>query len=135
MAIEWNETYSVGVELFDEHHKQLFVLLHKLELCNENSQENDDLINKTLKELMEYTHYHFSEEEKALERYNYNDLERQKKGHAYFVSQIEDYHSKYLGGSKPQLTDVVNFLNEWLLQHILDSDFRYTQLLKDKIIN
>ncbi len=135
MKAEWNESYIAGVEVFDENHKKLFALLSKLQHCDEGSQESDEVISKTLKELREYTNDHFPQEEKVLEENNYNGIEQQKKDHAYFISKIKDYGCMYLGGSKPQLTDIIKFLNEWIQEHILDCDYRFTCFLKEKKVS
>ena len=67
---EWNESLSVGIELIDEQHKMLIKRLNDVAEAIEKSQGPAQIV-KTLDFLIDYTHFHFSTEEKHMKANNY----------------------------------------------------------------
>ncbi len=67
---EWDDILSVGIEVVDDQHQELFrigrELVYVLENTSAGLDQYDDII-KLLKELHTYANYHFSEEEKLME--------------------------------------------------------------------
>ena len=60
--VEWNDSFLVGVEPFDEHHKHLVDLLNR----SYNELEHDaplESYGELLDELSDYVSYHFVREE------------------------------------------------------------------------
>lgn len=135
MAVEWDESCSVGIDTFDSHHKKLFELLNTLTKISDIGEAGSETAGKTLKELLDYTEYHFSEEEKALGECGHPDFQVQKEEHEYFANKIKGYCTYYLSGTEPLASDVVEFLYWWLLYHIKEKDRNYTTLLRSKGIN
>jgi len=132
MAVDWKETYSVGIETFDNHHRKLFELINGLSKISDSGEAESDVVSKTLKELLEYTKYHFTEEERVLGEFGHPDLAIQKEEHEFFANKVKGYCSYYLAGSEPLAADVVEFLHEWLANHIMEKDQHYKTLLKSK---
>ena len=87
MLLVWKDAYSVGVDLFDSQHKKLF------EICNELNDAHQKgiaggVVEEKLKELYQYSYYHFDSEEKDLEENGYEELENQKKEHNFFKKRL-----------------------------------------------
>jgi hemerythrin-like metal-binding protein len=132
MSVEWDESYSVGIDTFDNHHKKLFELLNGLSRISDKGETGSEVVSKTLKELLNYTEYHFGEEEKALGECGHSDLHIQKEEHEYFANKVKGYCTFYLAGTEPLAMDVVEFLHEWLSDHIKEKDRNYEILLRSK---
>ncbi|MDH5542269.1 MAG: bacteriohemerythrin [Nitrospinota bacterium] len=130
MTIEWKEEFSVGVEKFDEHHRKLLSIINSLMDSANAGKGGDTSVVSILKELYEYSKYHFSEEEKELESRGYANLEKQKEEHARFGKQIHEYSSMFLADSEPKVSEVADFLSNWMLNHILEEDRRYMTVFK-----
>lgn len=125
--LEWKETYSVGVPSLDEHHKYLIKLIQDLDY--NIRQERGKGTNGIFIALVKYTEYHFAEEEKLMEAKGYSELEKHKKLHIDFVNKLNekaDVFSSELGLA----LDMIKFLNEWLINHILIQDKKYSQYLR-----
>jgi len=133
MVIKWKEEFSVGVKEFDDHHQKLLSVINSLELVESGDKESNHSVVSILKELYEYSKYHFAEEEKALEARAYADLAKQKAEHAEFSKQINEYSNLFLADSEPQVSDVVAFLSNWMLNHILEEDRKYGSVFKEKM--
>jgi hemerythrin len=130
LYISWDESFSVGVFDFDADHRKLLSLLNDLQAACEASQGTEK-IEKILKELLEYTKYHFSREEAVLEEHGYSKLADQKRLHKEFTSRIEklskDFHDN---PSTKTASKAVSFLGRWLTEHINGEDKAYAPHLK-----
>jgi len=132
-SLIWDETISVKVELFDNHHKKLIDLINKLYQSMENGEGSSVLL-PILEELIEYTAYHFSAEEEVFDKYGYPDMKNHVEQHQSFVKKAKDLHSGLKAGSSVLTNEVLDFLQEWVVSHIMKTDFKYTEFLKDKEI-
>ncbi len=136
---EWKEKYSVGVEKFDNQHKKLLEIGRDLTYAFENLEKGidqyDHIVN-LLKEMQEYTEYHFNSEEKAMEEINYPDLEKHKKIHKDFVQKLEEIDLDQIDKNQKNFSmELLNFVATWIEQHILGEDQKYKPFFADKNIN
>jgi hemerythrin len=122
---EMKEEYKIGVELIDEQHKKLFELADKayLLLKDDFSIDKYDKIVHILEELKDYTIFHFKSEEEYMESINYKRLFTQRIEHEKFIKALEDINYKYIDEKQDEsLVKILNFLNDWLVEHILKTD-------------
>ena len=124
----WNEKYSVKVPSIDEQHKKLVCIINELYSSMKAGKSREQL-GKTLEDLVEYTKYHFSYEEKLLEKTGYEDIEEHKKQHNAFADKITTTCKNYESGKMFMSIDICNFLQNWLIQHIQGTDQKYSQIL------
>lgn len=87
--IVWNEGLSVGIYDMDEQHKKWIGIINELDdaLLNKRSIE---ILTKIVKEMEDYTHLHFKEEERLMEGLNYPDLASHKVIHENFKNMVQD---------------------------------------------
>jgi hemerythrin-like metal-binding protein len=128
MISKWKDEYSVKDEIFDAHHKHLFDLILESEKLLIDNFNNDQLA-RIIKELKDYTIFHFTEEEKRMADYNYGGLEKQQEEHKKYVKEIADFETRVLSNEPFVLDDVVLFLNQWLINHIQKEDMKYRDLI------
>ena len=122
---EMKEEYKIGVESIDEQHKKLFELADKayMLLKDEYSLDKYDKIIEIVEELKEYTIFHFKSEEEYMESINYKRLFTQKIEHEKFIKALEGIDLRHLDQNQDEsLVKMLNFLNEWLTEHILGND-------------
>lgn len=132
MSIQWDQSYSVGINTFDQHHQNILALLNALEESATKNETSSEMVVKGLKELLDYSSYHFIAEEKELQAHNYSGLQQQKEEHKKFTAKIENFSSLYLAGSEPNVSDVIDFLREWILNHVHEVDKNYSGFLREK---
>lgn len=128
---EWNDSYSVKVAVFDGHHKKLVGMINELHQAMVNRQANA-VIEKILASLVDYTKYHFAEEEKLMKQHGYPGYQEQKKEHEDLVSQVADIQDRYKKGSLSVSLETMSFLKNWLSGHILGTDKKYSRFFADK---
>ncbi len=129
---EWSDQYSVGVSRMDSHHQKLFDMLNKLHDAMTIGKAMD-VIASIIKELLDYTKYHFGEEERLMEQINYVRLEDQKTAHRKFISSIEDYKEQADRGMAAFVSSGVSMLlTDWLRNHIGVMDKKYQEEMNAK---
>ncbi len=129
--IEWGEHLSVGVTVFDNEHKQLVSLVNKL-----NQALLAGSAKKTMQEILQslvnYTKIHFKHEEDYMVLYDYPEYEKHKKEHDTLTEQVMDFYTRYQAGETVFSFELMNFLKDWLTNHILISDKKYKKFFQSK---
>lgn len=126
--IEWKPSYSVGVPLFDTQHQKLFQLMNQLHEAMSKGQAKDHLTS-IVTALSSYTKSHFAEEESALAKAGYKDLAAHKILHRQFEAKVDGFGNEIKLGTVGMSIQVMDFLNDWLANHIMKIDKDYTLLL------
>lgn len=128
MLNKWDGRFSVGIAALDEQHKKLFDLLGAL-LASLGAPEEVGMIHKTFNGLLDYVDYHFKLEEDLMASCRYPDEESHKKEHYGFIMKLHSYSAMVEYGSLPPARDLVDFLTEWLENHILKVDKKLASFL------
>ncbi|HHU92964.1 MAG TPA: hemerythrin family protein [Halanaerobiaceae bacterium] len=126
---EWDDILSVGIEVVDDQHQELFrigrELVYVLENTSAGLDQYDDII-KLLKELHTYANYHFSEEEKLMEAADFIGLPAHRFQHKIFVKKIEEIELDEIDeDQKNHALDLLDFLANWITNHIMKIDREY----------
>ncbi len=130
--VVWTSKYSVGCDYIDEQHKKLIQIINEL-YSNFMERSSRDKMQKILDELVDYTVYHFNAEEKMLEEHGAGPSEEHKKQHQDFVNKIKVFQKRYELGDNVLGLDIMNFLKDWLLNHILGTDMKYSKEVCPKV--
>jgi len=88
-----------------------------------------------LKGLADYTAYHFNYEKNIFERYDYPETAEHLKIHKGLVDQVMDFKTQFEEGRAALTMDLMNFLTNWLKNHIMQTDKKYVPFLKEKLDN
>ena len=88
-----------------------------------------------LNELAEYTVYHFKYEEALFKQFGYPETKSHGEIHKDLVSKVVAFQEQFKQGSAAVTMDLMNFLTDWLQDHILKTDKAYVGFLKDKLPN
>jgi hemerythrin len=121
--VAWNNSYSVGIPLIDDQHKELINLTNKLfNSCIQGNESSKVIFMRTIRGAVDYVGYHFSTEEKVMERINYPGIATHKKEHADFVKEVLHEVEEFKNGKKFTPISFVHYLKDWVLSHIAVSD-------------
>lgn len=122
---EFKEEFRSGIEQIDAEHKRLFEIadqLYKL-MVDEFIPDKYDYILQVLNELKDYAATHFKHEEEYMMKIRYRKLISQKAEHDEFITKISEYDFDKIDENQRQvILDLLEFLNDWLIHHILESD-------------
>ena len=122
--IQWDRSFELGIHEFDEHHKRLANLLNMTYDGFTLGADHAELA-AVLDELVDYATYHFIAEEHWMEVHNYPKLPQHREEHAKFSCRILDLQKDYHTSISNLSLDVLLFLQDWLITHILKSDADY----------
>jgi len=129
--VEWNDSLSVGIDSIDADHKRLLGMINQLQTAA-HYHTDDEMIEKTLNELMDYTQYHFTREEEIMQSNDYPDFDGHKQQHEKMVKEVSKFIDEYRVDKTRTIDNVTLFLKTWLINHIKGSDQEYAPYLKDK---
>ena len=123
----WSEKFETHVEIIDEQHKKLVAILDTLFIAINNHKLSEEILADILKQLIDYTAYHFSDEEKLMEEAGVSQrhIILHKMEHHSFLYDIERMRS-YFSPDTGTLTEtgeqLAQFITAWLTYHILGID-------------
>jgi hemerythrin len=136
MYFDWKDSYKVNVEEIDKQHRRLFEIGRKiadLVLINDDFDHYDEIM-VILGELKDYTIYHFDQEEKLMERYGYDDLERHKIEHLFVVKKLQKLENKDIDEAQREaVLELIGFISDWIAGHILKTDMNYKDFFSSKL--
>ncbi len=131
--IKWSTIYSVGVEKIDKQHKYLTEVINKLfNAFSEGKAET--IIPEIITELSDYTHFHFKTEEEIFEQYQFPEKEAHILKHQEFIDNVGKWSEEIDQKKKDVHYDMMNYLKNWLLEHIQQDDKLYGKFLADNNI-
>ncbi len=130
----WNASFSVGVKEMDAQHQKLVEMINRLHDAMRSGKGSQEL-GPILYELVDYSTFHFSAEEKLLTTHGYPALLTQKGEHDGFTKKVKGYREQYQQGKMVLSIEVLNFLKDWLAHHIQVEDKKYGSYLNGKGIS
>ena len=125
----WKNKYSVGNERIDTQHKSLFQTIN--ELADASSENKENALYKCLSKMEKYAQEHFRDEEDFMKANGYPDLEKHIDEHKQFVNKVKDYQEAVFSNYIP-FQDMLEFLNNWLAEHIITSDKKIMEYIQSK---
>jgi hemerythrin len=128
--VTWNQKYSVGVRALDDQHTGLFDIMNDLHSAMMKGEAHTQT-GPLLKKLVAYTRTHFAEEESLLARTKYPGLAAHRDLHETLVKQVEGYVGRYERGEITLNVHLLNFLRDWLTNHIRKADLQYGPWLNE----
>lgn len=120
----WSDKYSVGVKALDNQHMVLVDTLNKLHDAMKTGQARE-VTGPLLKMLAEYTNEHFAAEEKMMASAKYPALAQHIVLHRELIKQVKEFVVRFEKGEIALSVDLLNFLRDWLMTHILKADQEY----------
>lgn len=122
---EWKKEFSVNVKILDEQHKELFNALDNL-YHSILEGRGKEVLPKTFEQLDKYTTEHFATEEKYFNEFNYEGAADHVAKHTEFKNDVAEIKSK-AGDRDFNALELLVFLENWFINHILDTDKKYSK--------
>ena len=118
--------------LIDSEHKELIDRINKLVDSCESGKEKTTAV-RTLDFLMDYTDFHFRDEEKLQEESGYPEIENHKLQHKVFekaVNELKEMLEEEEGPTEAFVAAVNKNITEWFLNHIQVWDKKVAEHVK-----
>ena len=122
---------SVGYNAIDEQHIRWIELINAVynSLASGSSKEKLGMV---LKDLVDYTVWHFGFENKMMNTYDYPEKDSHMKLHRDFIAEIKKLEERYESGEDIMGVNVLEFLKNWLSDHIMKIDTRLGAYLESQ---
>ncbi len=127
--LNWSDDLSVKVNGLDNQHKKLVDLINDLHNAMKEGKGKEKL-GAILNELISYTKYHFSAEEKLMQDKNYPGYRQHKDEHDALTKKVIEFSDQFAAGSVFLSNEVLVFLKDWLVDHIKGTDKKYSPYMK-----
>ncbi|MDR0555345.1 MAG: bacteriohemerythrin [Treponema sp.] len=129
-VVNWKNTYSVGIKLIDDQHKQLISMTNDLFLsCLKGDDVARAFFKKVIHGAVDYIKVHFDTEEKLMRKIAYPDFAAHKREHEEFIGEVLLRVKDFEEGRKFVPNAFARFLKEWVLTHIAMSDKKYANFI------
>lgn len=127
---KWKESFTVHVDEIDGQHRRLFAIINRtIELYEMGT---GDLI-EIIRELVDYVDYHFSTEMQYMAEYDYPHILEHNRQHAEFTKKNIEFLDKIDEDPRRLAGEMLIFMKEWYLKHILGEDQRMGDFLATMI--
>lgn len=129
--MEWTEEYSVGIEEIDKQHQKWLSIVNELHDSIMETRGTSTL-KELIREMEEYTDFHFSAEEEMLQKADWPELDRHKRIHFGFKQQVKQLKRDIYSGELVLRSQVMSVIKNWLIDHILKEDREYSDFIVNK---
>jgi hemerythrin-like metal-binding protein len=118
----WSKSlYGIGDEEIDAQHERLFKLGNELYDAYKQLKSRE-ILARMFVQLLLYTQEHFKAEEALMERSGYPGLAEHREEHEKLVAELMQFIERYQTGKQDLSNEVMQFVKDWLLDHITERD-------------
>ena len=128
--INWSPELSMGMKDIDEQHKNFVGLINKAYEANKAGAPRGAQ-KEVIAGLIEYGRYHFDTEEKYFEKFSYPHTDEHKAEHAKLLAKVLVFSDKFEKG-EDVAPELLAFLKDWLADHLMKHDKKYSKYFKSK---
>ncbi len=118
--MDWDAAYAIGQSAVDADHQRLFELFNQFSAAI-TAGETRESANRFLRELADYSEYHFRREEGLMRASAYPDLAKHKVQHDTFAAFVRK-QSTTGDHDREEVQFLQNYVEMWLCGHILVMD-------------
>ncbi len=122
--IKWNDKYSVGISVIDDEHKKFIDIINKAIITKEHN-DNPEELKEVLYRVTMYAIKHFATEENYMIEFNYPEYQHHKEEHDDFAIKAITYSKRVADGDSHFTNEVLEYLKQWLVNHIQITDRQY----------
>jgi len=127
--MRWLDLYATGIGKIDRQHETLTDLLNALNEAHRAGKPKDVLLFR-LEQLIEAVHEHFTDEEALMRERGYPDADLHKAEHDFLLAQVLHFREEFAADKAGLSESMMDYLRDWLRDHILISDRRMARFLK-----
>lgn len=128
--IVWRSSYELGFKEIDEQHQRLIEIINELYEAQQQGTGRT-LVRDSIVKLIEYSVYHFDNEQKLFEQYSYPAADEHIKEHKGFIEKAESLKTE-IGNNNILVTlKTLDFLKDWTINHILGTDKDFSEFVRE----
>ncbi len=126
--LEWKEELNTGISVIDGQHQRIVLYINQLHEIKQTKDNGE--VTEILVALIDYTLSHFTFEETLFSDAGYVNTTQHINQHEEFRNYIYKLKDRAAQGENVSSL-LLNFLHEWLFEHILHEDGQYVPVVKE----
>lgn len=130
--IRWDNSFSVNNTEIDNQHQKWIGIYNRMHEAMITGDYTTQQGLEILKEMLEYARFHFSCEEEYMRKIDYPDIVNHRRIHKDFDTLIYSYYRDIQDGKIVLGSQITKLIKNWLLDHILIEDKKYSVTTGDK---
>ncbi|WP_340642753.1 bacteriohemerythrin [Rhodocyclus gracilis] len=127
-VVTWDERYALGFDEIDAQHQALFTLINDIWHAQVRGADRAT-VDAQIGRLERYTREHFAAEEALMRSEGCPEIAAHLAEHQQFVHRVA-LEREHLGERGGVSLDMLHFLRDWLVSHILHADAAYARFLE-----
>jgi len=127
----WKDSYKVHIQGIDDDHRALLDLVAQLQEAVAHGRGRK-IVARALSNLVAYVKVHFRREERLMQHHQYPDYAEHKTEHDAFARTILEFEADYQQGFSEPSEEILRYLKEWIVNHILGTDKKYESFFREK---
>jgi len=124
----WDHRYSVNIAEMDHQHQRLFRMVAELEHALRTGRA-DSIIDEVLEKVIQHTISHFAAEEDLMQQHGFPGLAAHRNEHQMLAQKLAQFNLSNMAGRPDIAAAFLDFLQDWLRDHILKTDKEYSEFL------
>lgn len=130
--VQWiADKYSVKILKIDEQHQILIGIINEVFEAKTNDLGNA-VIAGILERMSEYAETHFKYEEELMKENGYPKLEQHRMEHQFFITSVGAFNRDFKLNEESLTGEMLDFLKNWLIKHIMETDQKYGPFLNER---
>jgi len=117
----WKKSYEIGLTEIDTQHRNLVGIINELSDAMMN-QKGYTVVPHILEKLVDYIQFHFTTEEEIMRDTKYPALDEHCHEHLAMTTKVIGFKRACAKNHEINIVEVLNFLCDWLKEHIAVSD-------------
>ncbi|MDH4182855.1 MAG: bacteriohemerythrin [Nitrospinota bacterium] len=124
-VVAWDASkLSVGIAEMDNQHKRIIDIVNNFNRSVKAGVSSRGAA-EALEELVDYAKTHLATEEALLRRHHYPEYDTHKRIHEMMLDKMAKLQARAASGEKGAVLEVMNFVRDWLVNHIQKVDVKY----------
>ena len=128
------DEHFFGVQIIEEGHEKLMKIIGDVTKARQHNNDPEEIAD-VLYEMTMYALNHFDAEERYMEVFDYADYKLHRKEHKSFIMKTVDYCNRTMKHDYNITDELLEYLSQWLTNHIKGSDKKFTDVLSKRISN
>jgi hemerythrin len=129
--ITWSSTFSFGIKLIDDQHKEFVDLVNDMfHHATGNDEQEHEYFSEVIQKAVHYIKDHFATEENLMRAIRYPGYAEHKRCHDCFILDVLDKIRDFETEKHFSLFSFTKFLKDWVLSHIGIMDKQYHLYIK-----
>lgn len=131
-SFKWDKNFETGIKEVDEQHLYLVKLVNKYGSLTAENDFSLEEAQQALKELSDYTSYHFHNEEILMTKagLSADHVTEHHLSHQKFILDLKEFSGSLHLNNEEVSKQLLDFLIQWLVYHILGSDQNMARQMK-----